>query len=101
MLYNASSLISVSPKKSKQRQGRLIYTQFYLSVKEIYDALKCFPFTNDNIEEMVLDSQIRNATNTITRGTHCDIRVVETAYLASKRRANQALRDSKNKSYGL
>lgn len=101
MLYDAGSLTSVSPKKSKQRQGGLIYTQFYSSVKEIYDASKCFPFTNDNMEEMVLDSQIRNAANTMTGGTHRDIRVVETAYLASKRRANQALRDSENKSYGL
>ena len=55
MLHNAASLTSVPPKKSKHREGGLIYSQFYSSVKEISDATKRFPFTNNGMEEMALD----------------------------------------------
>ena len=68
MLYNTGSLISVTPKKSKHREGGLIYSQFYNSVKEIYDANKCFPFANDAMEELALDPHIRNATRNILGG---------------------------------
>lgn len=59
---DTGSLTSVTPKKSKHREGGLIYSQFYNSVKEIYDANKCFPFANDAMEELALDPNIRNAT---------------------------------------
>ncbi|KAI7226593.1 hypothetical protein KC330_g8763 [Hortaea werneckii] len=55
MLYDAESLTSVTLKRSKHREGGLIYSQFYNSVKETYDANKCFPFTNDAMEELALD----------------------------------------------
>lgn len=55
MLYEADSLISVAPKNSKHRQGGLIYSQFYSSIKELYDATKCFLFSNDAMEELALD----------------------------------------------
>ncbi|KAK3617754.1 hypothetical protein LTR22_026631 [Elasticomyces elasticus] len=58
MLYEASSLTTLTPKLSKLREGGLIYTQFYGAVKEILDAAKCKPFNNDGLEDMALDLQI-------------------------------------------
>jgi hypothetical protein len=48
-------LTSVILKRSKLREGGLIYSQFYGSVKEVSDATKYFPFKNDGFEELVLD----------------------------------------------
>ena len=101
MLYDAGSLTSVSPKRSKHRQGGLIYSQFYASVKELYDATKCFPFTNDAMEELALDPQIRNAARNVAGGNRRDAKIVEFGYLASKQRARHALRDARRKSFGI
>lgn len=101
MLHNTGSLTSMTPKKSKHREGGLIYSQFYNSVKEIYDANKCFPFANDAIEELALDPHIRNATRNILGGSRRDAKTVEVGYLASKQRTHYALRDARRKSYGI
>ena len=55
MLYDASSLTSVTPRLSQLRKGGLIYSQFYGSVKEITDVAKYMPFDNDGLEDMALD----------------------------------------------
>ena len=101
MLHDTGSLTSVTYKKSKHREGGLIYSQFYNSVKEIYDANKCFPFANDAMEELALDPHIRNATRNILGGGRRDAKTVEVGYLASKQRTHHALRDARRKSYGI
>jgi hypothetical protein len=101
MLYEASSLTSLTPKQSKLRKGGLIYSQFYGSVKEISDASKCFPFDNDGLEEMALDPQIRQGAKNAAGGVGKDIKVLERAYCASKTRAQYMLLDSRKKSFGV
>ena len=101
MLYDASSLTSVTPKRSKQREGGLIYSQFYASVKELSDATKCFPFNNDGMEEMALDPQIRKGARQAAGGQRRNAAIIEHAYLASKRRTRDALTDSIKKSFGI
>ena len=101
MLYDAGSLTSVSPKRSKHRQGGLIYSQFYSSVKEIYDASKCFPFANEAMEELALDPEIQKAARKMAGGQQRDTKIVEQAYLASKHRAKHALQDAQRKSFGI
>lgn len=101
MLHDTGSLTSVTPKKSKHREGGLIYSQFYNSVKEIYDANKCFPFANDAMEELALDPNIRNATRNIIGGGRRDAKTVEVGYLASKQRTHHTLQDARQKSYGI
>jgi hypothetical protein len=102
MLYDTSNLTSVSPKRSKQHQGGLIYSQFYSSTKEMYDANKTYPFQNDAMEELALDPSIRETARRIEGGgTRRDAQVVLAAYLASKRRIYKALQDTRRKSYGL
>jgi hypothetical protein len=101
MVRDTGSLTSLTPKTSKHRQGGLIYSQHYNSVKEIYDAQKCFPFANDAMEELALDPHIRRAANSALGGSGRDIRTVEAGYVASKRRAHHALQAARRKSYGL
>lgn len=101
MLHDASSLTSVTPKRSKQREGGLIYSQFYSSVKEIVDATKHFPFTNDAMEEMALDPQIRRGARQAAGGHRRDARIVELGYLESKRRTRDAVNASRKKSFGI
>lgn len=101
MLYDASSLTSVTLKESKQRKGGLIYSQFYGSVKEMVDASKCKPFDNDALEEMALDPQLRRAARNIAGGHRREVGIVERAYTASKLRARAAILDSKRRSFGI
>lgn len=101
MLREACSLTSVTPMRSKHRAGGLIYSQFYASVKEISDATKRFPFTNDGMEEMALDPQIRRGARQALGGHRRDAKIVELAYLASKRRTRDALAASRQKSFGI
>lgn len=101
MLYEASSLTTLTPKRSKLREGGLIYTQFYGSVKEISDAAKCKPFNNDGLEEMALDPQISQGLQNATGGRRREARIIERAYLASKCRIRDAIQDSVKKSFGI
>jgi hypothetical protein len=101
MLYDACSLTSITPKRSKLREGGLIYSQFYGSVKEISDASKCFPFDNDGLEELALDPQIRQGARNAAGGNRRDANILERAYCASKVRTRIALQDSKKKSFGI
>jgi hypothetical protein len=101
MLRDACCLTSVTPKKSKHRDGGLIYSQFYASVKEVIDAAKCKPFENDGLEELSLDPEIRKGARNVIRGQWRDIKVLEKAYCASKQRSMYALQDSVGKSFGI
>ena len=101
MLYDASSLTSVTPKKSILRRGGLIYSQFYGSVKEMTDAAKCKPFDNDALEEMALDPQLRRGFRNVAGGHRREAKIIELAYKASKRRARAAILDSKQRSFGI
>lgn len=101
MLYEACSMTSTTPRRSKLRQGGLIYSQFYASVKELSDAAQCKPFNHDGLEELALDPQIRQSAKDIAGGRRRDAKVIETAYLEGKRRARYALIDSKYKSFGI
>lgn len=101
MLYDASSLTSVTPKRSKLREGGIIYSQFYGSVKEISDASKRMPFDNDGLEELALDPQIRQGARSAAGGHRRDAKILERAYCASKRRTRDALLDAVRKSFGI
>lgn len=101
MLYDACDLTSVTPKRSKHREGGIIYSQFYASVKEISDAAKCFPFENDGLEELALDPQIWQGAQHTAGGHRRNIKVIEQAYCASKFRARCAINDSRKKSFGI
>lgn len=101
MLYEASSLTSETSKHSKLREGGLLYSQFYGSVKELSDASKCKPFDNDGIEELALDQQVRQGIRTAVGGSLREHAAMEKAYITSKRRADIALSSARQKSFGI
>ncbi len=101
MLYEAATVTSVPPKHSRLYQGDIRYIQLYGSVKEFWDAAKCKPGDNDGLEELALDPQIRQAAHQLAGGHRRDIRILERALCAMKRRTHQALRDSHKKSAGI
>ena len=101
MLHDAANLTSVTPKRSKLRDGGIIYTQFYGSIKEVSDATKCMPFDNDGLEELALDPRIRQGARHAAGGHRRDARILERAYCASKHRTQHALVGSKKKSFGI
>ena len=101
MLYEASSLTTLTPKRSKLREGGLIYTQFYGSVKEVSNAVKYKPFDNDGLEEIALDLQIGQGIQNAIGGRRRKARIIEQAYLASKRRTREAIQDSLKKSFRI
>lgn len=101
MLYEAYSLTSETPRRSKLREAGLLYSQFYTSVKELFNASKYKPFDNDRLKELALDPQIRRGLHTTIRGHLPNLKVIERAYIASKRRADNALSSSRHKSFGI
>ena len=101
MLYEATTVTSVPPKHSRLYRGGVRYIQLYGSVKEVWDAAKSKPFDNDGLEEMALDPQIRQAARHLAGGHRRDAAIIERAFCASKRRAHEALRDSRYKSFGI
>jgi hypothetical protein len=101
MLRDACALTSATPQRHTLRQGGLIYSQFYSSVKEVWDAMPRAPFAHDGLEELALDPQIRQAARSIARGHCSEVVILENAYRASKQRAAVSLRDSRKKSFGI
>jgi hypothetical protein len=101
LLYDACSLTSLAPRRSKQCGGGLIYSQYYNSVKEVSDIHQRYPFDHDGMEELALDPQIRQGARHIAGGRGSDIKVLEAAYCASKNRTQQGLSLSQKKSFGI
>ena len=58
-------------------------------------------FNNDGLEELALDPQILRGAREAAGGRRRDARIVQLAYLASKRRTRDALIDSRQKSFGI
>jgi hypothetical protein len=91
----------VTPKGSRHRQGGLIYSQFYGSVKEVTDLAKLMPFENDGLEELALDTQIRLGARQVIGGNWRDISVLKKAYCVSKKSARNYIEASQRKSFGI
>ena len=62
MLHNATGLTSLTPRTSVLREGGLLYSQIYSSVKKVINATKTYPFQNDALEVMALDSHVWQGT---------------------------------------
>lgn len=101
MLWEAGCLTSVTPKKSRLRAGGLIYSQFYGSVKELYDTMKVYVFDNPGLEELALNPGIRDGLDSYRRGRRQDVQTITAAYVHSKKRLCANLEGSVDKSFGV
>jgi hypothetical protein len=86
----------------------LVYAQRYSSYKEVVDARRVFPFTNVNIESLLIPTDLLQlwvrAGGTLGRSSQIQKVVTETglrSYLNSKARVNLGLHAAKSHSFGI
>ncbi len=97
---------AVSQKHPMHSQG-LVYAQRYGSYKEVFDARKVFPFTNKNIESLLIPANLlqlwSRAGGTFGRSKHIDEFVVaaeQRSYVNSKKRVDLSLEASLEGTFG-
>ncbi|KAF5660631.1 hypothetical protein FDENT_13689 [Fusarium denticulatum] len=100
MLRDAGAMTSLTPVKSRLRRGGILYGQIYSLTKEIVDAARTYPFQNPDLRHLALDPQLRNGMQSIG-GKPVLCNITDRAYLASKRRCQYGLTDSKQRSFGV
>ena len=62
MLHNATGLTSLTLRTSVLQKGRLLYSQIYLSVKEVINTTKTYLFQNEALEVIALNPYIWQGT---------------------------------------
>jgi hypothetical protein len=101
LLRDASNMTSLTAITSPLRKMGLLYSQFYASVKEVVDASKSYPFSNEGLENLSLDPQIRKGAAAAAGVLPQSVEILVKAYQASKHRAHVAFTDSIQKSFGI
>lgn len=83
----------------------LVYSQFYCSFKELWDAGKTYPFQDKSLEALCIDPGLRSLWAQESRGitTNWNYDKVLKSYLKGKQRIAVALNaaNTKKKSYGI
>lgn len=59
MLHNSTSITIETHRYLKGRAVGLLYSQFYISIKEVFVAGKVYPFTNMAIKTLALDPKLQ------------------------------------------
>lgn len=92
----------VAGKKHPFRTAGLMYSQFYSSTKEIFDAAKVFPFDNSSLEGLAVDPTLHQLWNKDSgyANSTWDRQRVRKSFLAGKERVHTALKSSIKKCYG-
>ncbi|KAH8658902.1 hypothetical protein BGZ61DRAFT_540415 [Ilyonectria robusta] len=98
---------NMRPPQKHFLQPHVVYAQHYNSYKELSDARKTFPFTNRNIESMLIPHNLlqlwSKAGGAHWRTAHIDEQVAQAgrrSYLNSKRRLDLTFRGSRTASLG-
>ncbi|RPA88491.1 hypothetical protein L873DRAFT_1557096, partial [Choiromyces venosus 120613-1] len=78
----------------------LVYSQFYTTTKEIFDAAKVYPFQNKALEGLAVDPKLNSTWQEIVGQTNDNLNCIKKAYLASKRRALASIDACSQNSYG-
>ncbi|KAJ4130630.1 hypothetical protein NW754_009683 [Fusarium falciforme] len=99
--------MNMSPPQKHFLHPHVVYAQRYNSYKELSDARKTFPFTNRNIESMLIPHNLlqlwSKAGGAHWRTAYVDEQVAKAgkrSYSNSKQRLNLAFRDSQTASLG-
>jgi hypothetical protein len=102
-LTEASSNMTFTPgKRHPLTLSGLVYSQFYASMKGIFEAAKVFPFDNANLEALAVDPNLHKlwSLEGAQGNTTWDRKRLLNAYISSKERVNEVLSASKCKRYG-
>ena len=101
MLADTAAVTIETSPGSPQRVAGLLYSQLYNSVKEVFAAGDCYPFTNARIESLALDPQLQQTWQHIGASlSHSPIALMK-AYLYTKLRCQHAIEGSMQKSFGI
>ncbi len=101
MLRDASGMTICTRTGSTAQQQGLIYSQFYNSDKEIFDAAKTYPFTNGALEILALDRRVRQTWQSVTASQRYNADTLLRSYFSSKARCHEGLTKSYYKSFGI
>lgn len=101
LLRDACSLTSVPRRGSKLKEGVVVYSQYYNAVKHVWEATKLWPFANDGVEELTIDSSAIEGAREIAGGRCRRTIFIVQAYSDSKHRTLCANRVSQRKSFGI
>jgi hypothetical protein len=101
LLRDAAGMTVLSPARSADRQQGLIYSQFYNSQKEVFDAAKTYPFHDASLETLALDPNLLKSWQHTGRSQNHRIDTLLASYVGSKMRSHTGMRDSLQKSFGI
>lgn len=85
--------MTIEPTNSKNpmRRAGLMYSQYYSSTKEILDAGKTYPFDNDALEYLAVDTKISDMQKSAGAAIPFQRPVLQRAYITSRDRCLQSL----------
>jgi len=102
-----AAAINITPTQKHFMHPDVVYAQRYSSYKELRDAGNIFPFTNLNIESMLIPASLlqlwAKAGGSHGRSNHVQRLVTDagkSSYTESKKRVHLALKDSQSESFG-
>jgi hypothetical protein len=100
LLQDVQGMTVLSAKSSSSARQGLLYSQFYCSQKEIFDAAKIFPFQDPALESLALDSQVRASWQHTAGSVNHNPRTLVHSYMSSKARCAAGIAGSMQKSFG-
>lgn len=100
LLRDAVGMTVLSASQSPGREQGLIYSQFYTSQKETFDASKKFPFQDGALESLALDPKVRASWQHVGGSENHRPETLNKSYLGSKARCAAGLVGSMKKSFG-
>ena len=100
LLHDVAGMTILSARQSPSSEQGLVYSQFYTSEKEIFDAAKSFPFRDGALESLALDPKVRASWQKAGGSENHRQEVLEKSYLGSKSRCAAAIQGSLQKSFG-
>ena len=100
LLRDAVGMTVLTGRQSPSRRQGLVYSQFYTSEKEIFDAAKTFPFNDGALESLALDPKIRAGWQHAGGSENHRTETLNKSYLGSKARCAAGIAGSVQKSFG-
>lgn len=102
-----AAAVNIEPSQKHPMHPHVVYAQRYSNYKELFDAGKVFPFTNKNIESLLIPQNLlqlwSKAGGAHSRSNHIQKLVAsagKTSYIQSKKRTALGLDSSQNESLG-
>jgi hypothetical protein len=100
MLHDVAGMTVLTARQLPSSKQGLVYSQFHMSEKEIFDAAKSFPFRDGALESLALDPKVRASWQKVGGSENHRQEVLEKSYLGSKLRCATTIEGSLQKSFG-